>query len=70
MDIVATFDEHGAVLPRLPSAAVPTIVSDPAARLLFIWGRRPGGPEFRRPRVRLPSINYRRCSPVIGDTGY
>jgi len=36
MDIVATFDEHGAVLQRLPSAVVPTFVSDRVARLLFI----------------------------------
>ena len=50
-DVVAVVDADGARLELgSTSANEPMVICDPAARLLVIWGRRPGDPR----RVRAP----------------
>ena len=50
-DVVVVADATGAHLELAGTgSAEPTVTSDPAARLLVIWGRRPGDPR----RVRAP----------------
>ncbi|MHB1784967.1 MAG: maleylpyruvate isomerase N-terminal domain-containing protein [Acidimicrobiales bacterium] len=44
-DVVVLVDGDGPRLERRETAADPAVVGDPAARLLFIWGRRPGDPR-------------------------
>ncbi len=44
-DVVVLVDEDGPRLERRETAADPAVVGDPAARLLFLWGRRPGDPR-------------------------
>jgi hypothetical protein len=50
-DVVVVADATGAHLELADTgSSEPTVTSDPAARLLVIWGRRPGDPR----RVRAP----------------
>ena len=44
-DVIALVDGNGARLMRGEEASNPTVIGDPAARLLFLWGRRPGDPR-------------------------
>ena len=44
-DVVVLVDEDGPRLERRETAADPAVVGDPAARLLFLWGRRPADPR-------------------------
>lgn len=49
-DVVVLVDRHGARMARGDIPSDPAVVGDPAARLLFLWGRRPGDPR----RLRAP----------------
>jgi hypothetical protein len=44
-DVVVLVDEDGPRLERRETAADPAVVGDPAARLWFLWGGRPGDPR-------------------------
>ena len=44
-DVIALVDGDGARLIRGEEASYPVVMGDPAARLLFLWGRRPGDPR-------------------------
>jgi hypothetical protein len=61
-DLLVRRDDSGAMLRFEPDDGSPAIETDAAARLLFIWGRRPGDPSRLRSglspqdRVRLQSL--------------
>jgi len=44
-DVVALVDADGPRLVRSEETSEPAVVGDPAARLLFLWGRRPSDPR-------------------------
>ena len=44
-DVAAVVDEDGPRLERGGARLKPAVVGDAAARLLFLWGRHPGGPR-------------------------
>ncbi|MHB8190927.1 MAG: maleylpyruvate isomerase family mycothiol-dependent enzyme [Ferrimicrobium sp.] len=44
-DVVLVVDGNGPRLTRSDTSSEPAVVGDPAARLLFLWGRRPGDPR-------------------------
>ena len=57
-DIAIRHDDAGASLSLVPGDGSPAIETDAAARLLFIWGRRPGDPS----RIKsMLSANDRRA---------
>ncbi len=45
IDVAVVVDGDGPRLERSDARFEPAIVGDPAARLLFLWGRRPGDPR-------------------------
>lgn len=49
-DIVVLVDSEGARLIRSKDFSEPSVIGDAAARLLFLWGRRPGDPS----RLKAP----------------
>lgn len=61
-DLLVRRDDAGALLEFEPDDGSPAIETDAAARLLFIWGRRPGDPSRLRSglpagdRVRLQAL--------------
>ena len=61
-DLLVRRDDAGALLKFAPDDGSPAIETDAAARLLFIWGRRPGDPSRIRSglsaddRVRLQAL--------------
>ena len=44
-DVAVVLDDEGPRLTASDAAAEPAVLGDPAARLLFLWGRRPGDPR-------------------------
>ncbi|HUV57254.1 MAG TPA: maleylpyruvate isomerase N-terminal domain-containing protein [Acidimicrobiales bacterium] len=44
-DVIALVDGDGARLIHGEETSDPVVIGDPAARLLFLWGRRPGDPR-------------------------
>ena len=44
-DVIALVDGDGARLIRSEETSDSVVIGDPAARLLFLWGRRPGDPR-------------------------
>jgi len=44
-NVIALVDGDGARLIRGEETSDPVVIGDPAARLLFLWGRRPGDPR-------------------------
>ena len=62
-DVVAQRDASGAVLTFEPDDGSPAIETDAAARLLFIWGRRPGDPS--RIRSGMPAEDRLRLQELL-----
>ena len=46
--VTVIVDDQGARLVRAKDPSEPSLIGDPAARLLFLWGRRPGNPSRLR----------------------
>lgn len=44
-DIMVIVDDQGSRMLLSEEASEPSVIGDPAARLLFLWGRRPGDPS-------------------------
>ena len=62
-DVVVTVDAAGARLVRSPDGSGPSLESDPAARLLLLWGRRPADP--RRIRSDLDLTTHMRLAGAL-----